>query len=118
MADETISENQPETAITTDKDLPLPSSPVIENPWRTLRQFTPARIALGRTGHSLPTSALLDFQLAHARARDAVYTEFQPALLSSQLEEAGYPSIQVHSQAPDRKSFLQRPDLGRRLSPG
>jgi ethanolamine ammonia-lyase small subunit len=91
-------------------------SAVIENPWQALRQFTPARIALGRTGHSLPTRELLNFQLAHAQARDAVYSEFDPALLERQLQEKGYPALQAHSQAADRKTFLQRPDLGRRLS--
>jgi ethanolamine ammonia-lyase small subunit len=91
-------------------------SAVIENPWQALRQFTPARIALGRTGHSLPTRELLNFQLAHAQARDAVYSEFDPALLERQLQEKGYSALQAHSQAADRKTFLQRPDLGRRLS--
>jgi ethanolamine ammonia-lyase small subunit len=91
-------------------------SAVIENPWLALRQFTPARIALGRTGHSLPTRELLNFQLAHAQARDAVYAEYDPVLLDQQLQEKGYPALQVHSQAADRETFLQRPDLGRRLS--
>jgi ethanolamine ammonia-lyase small subunit len=107
-------------AVGPEKPAPLETSKedsaVIENPWQALRQFTPARIALGRTGHSLPTRELLNFQLAHAQARDAVYSEFDPALLGRQLQEKGYPALQVHSQATDRKTFLQRPDLGRRLS--
>lgn len=97
--------------------VPIQDTTVIQNPWRTLRQFTPARIALGRTGHSLPTHELLNFQLAHAQARDAVYTEFDPASLAHQLKEKGFPVVQVHSQAINRTAFLQRPDLGRRLSP-
>jgi ethanolamine ammonia-lyase small subunit len=90
---------------------------VIENPWQSLRKFTPARIALGRAGHSLPTRELLNFQLAHAQARDAVYSHFDPALVAGQLAGRGYSSLQVHSQAPDRITFLKRPDFGRRLSP-
>ncbi len=74
-----------------------------------LRSFTPARVALGRTGHSLPTAELLRFQLDHARARDAVYQELDAASL-------GIPYVLLRSAAPDRRTYLRRPDLGRRLS--
>src|SRR5689334_8672635 len=86
--------------------VPGQDSNVIENPWQSLRQYTPARIALGRTGHSLPTRELLNFQLAHAQARDAVFSEFDPALVAAQLAGRGYSSLQVHSQAADRTAFL------------
>lgn len=87
-----------------------------ENPWLELRRLTPARIALGRTGTSIPTNAQLDFQFAHAQARDAVHLPFDHAGLSSQLAERGRDSLLLHSAAADRHSYLQRPDLGRRLS--
>lgn len=87
-----------------------------QNPWLELRRLTPARIALGRTGTSLPTSALLDFQFAHAQARDAVHLPFDHAGLSAQLSERGRDSLLLHSAATDRNSYLQRPDLGRKLS--
>lgn len=74
-----------------------------------LRSFTPARVALGRTGHSVPTAELLRFQLDHARARDAVYQELDPAWLH-------IPHLTLHSAAPDRGTYLRRPDLGRRLN--
>ena len=74
-----------------------------------LRDFTPARVGLGRTGHSLPTAELLRFQLDHARARDAVYEELDPPSL-------GLPHLLLRSAAPDRATYLRRPDLGRRLS--
>jgi ethanolamine ammonia-lyase small subunit len=76
-----------------------------------LRAFTPARVALGRAGHSLPTTELLRFQLDHARARDAVWEELDPANL-------GLPHILVRSAAPDRRTYLRRPDLGRKPSSG
>ncbi len=74
-----------------------------------LRLYTPARVSLGRTGHSVPTTELLRFQLDHARARDAVYDELDPATLS-------LPHKLLHSAAQDRRQFLRRPDLGRMLS--
>jgi ethanolamine ammonia-lyase small subunit len=87
-----------------------------ENPLLELRRLTPARIALGRTGTSMPTSAQLDFQYAHAQARDAVHLPFDHAGLSSQLAERGRASLLLHSAATDRNSYLQRPDLGRKLN--
>lgn len=92
----------------------LPFDP--HNPWLELRRLTPARIALGRTGTSIPTRAQLDFQYAHAQARDAVHLPFDHAALSSQLTERGRESLLLHSAAIDRNSYLQRPDLGRKLS--
>ncbi|CAD0328598.1 ethanolamine ammonia-lyase subunit EutC [Xanthomonas hortorum] len=84
--------------------------------WAQLRHLTPARIALGRVGTSLPTAAHLDFQLAHAQARDAVHLAFDPAPLQAELEQRGRISMLLHSAAADRHVYLQRPDLGRRLA--
>jgi ethanolamine ammonia-lyase small subunit len=83
--------------------------------WTDLRRFTPARVALGRAGNGLPTAAHLAFQAAHAAARDAVHARLDVGALRAALDAAGLPSIAVHSQAPDRRSYLLRPDLGRRL---
>ncbi len=91
------------------------SGQVIDNPWRFLRKFTTARIGLGRAGISQPTQHHLDFQLAHARARDAVHSELDIHKLQQDLDMAGYENILLHSSAPDRSTYLQRPDLGRRL---
>ncbi|NNL85118.1 MAG: ethanolamine ammonia-lyase subunit EutC [Myxococcales bacterium] len=89
------------------------------DPWERLRQLTPARIGLGRTGDALPTRALLDFQLAHARARDAVRAELDVPRLRRELATAlpDWPSVAVSSCAADRDLYLQRPDLGGKLHP-
>jgi ethanolamine ammonia-lyase small subunit len=82
----------------------------------TLRALTPARVALGRTGVSLPTRALLDFQIAHAQARDAVHARLEAAALAATLAQiSAGPVLRLHSAAPDRATYLQRPDLGRIL---
>jgi ethanolamine ammonia-lyase small subunit len=87
------------------------------DPWQALRRFTAARIALGHTGVSQPTSAQLDFQLAHARARDAVHQALDTASLAQALAAAwpGSSPLLLHSAAENRNVYLQRPDLGRRL---
>ena len=90
---------------------------VTPNPWQALRQYTPARIALGRSGGSLPTAARLSFQLAHARARDAVYSVLELDDLKTQLKPLGLPIANIQSAAPNRERYLLRPDLGRQLSP-
>lgn len=93
--------------------------PVTANPWSGLRQFTDARIALGRSGVSLPTAPQLAFQLAHAQARDAVHRGLDVAGvadgLSAAWPDAPPPCVLLHSAALDRNHYLQRPDLGRRL---
>ncbi len=82
--------------------------------WRRLKRSTRARINLGRAGDALPTGVLLAFQLAHARARDAVHQPMDVARLCNSASPARV--ITMHSAAPDRATYLRRPDLGRRLS--
>ena len=86
------------------------------NPWQELRQYTDARIALGRAGNSLPTSAHLAFQLDHARARDAVHLSLDYDLLNKKLAKFDLPVLELASCALSREIYLQRPDLGRSLS--
>jgi ethanolamine ammonia-lyase small subunit len=90
---------------------PAPSS----RSMRDLRSLTPARVGLGRAGVSLPTGALLDFTLDHARARDAVHAAFDVAGISSGLRDLGFVAPEVASRALGRKDYLRRPDLGRML---
>lgn len=84
---------------------------LIEDPWTQLRELTAARIALGRAGHALPTRELLAFQLAHAKARDAVHR----ALDLGHFRALN--PVELKSAASDRITYLRRPDLGRRLAP-
>jgi ethanolamine ammonia-lyase small subunit len=101
---------------------------VVSDPWSSLRQFTAARIALGRAGQALPLREVLALRLAHARARDAVHEPFDDVALGEQMRgltgdtlsapDAG--AIAVHhlaSCAIDRLEYLQRPDKGRTLDP-
>lgn len=87
-----------------------------QDPWQNLRQFTPARIALGHTGISLPTKASLEFQLAHALARDAVNIPLDFENLEQRLNKQGYQCLMLQTQAENQRMYLQRPDLGRLLS--
>jgi ethanolamine ammonia-lyase small subunit len=89
-------------------------------PIARLRRFTPARIGLGRAGPALPTREVLAFGLAHARARDAVQAALDVPRLVADLAAAGVSPAPaaVRSAAPDRATYLLRPDLGRRLAPG
>jgi ethanolamine ammonia-lyase small subunit len=88
---------------------------VLPDGWTDWRQFTSARIALGRAGESLPSPEVLKFGLAHAQARDAIHTPLDCALLAQQILLLGWTTLSVHSQAMSRTEYLRRPDLGRRL---
>lgn len=94
----------------------MSEEPVPLDPWSPLRAYTAARIALGRSGGSLPTRAQLDFRFAHARARDAVLAEFDAEALAAKLRPLGEPVQVVDSAAHDRAEFLQHPNFGRRLA--
>ena len=109
-----IPSSTPHDALTTDTDGTLNPSH-IHQPWSALRQFTDARIALGRAGQSLPTNAHLQFQWAHAQARDAVHIPLDVASIAQPLQAMGIETLALHSAAPDRRSYLQRPDWGRKL---
>jgi ethanolamine ammonia-lyase small subunit len=85
------------------------------DPWAELRRHTPARIALGRAGTSLPTSEVLRFAAAHAQARDAVQLPLDAAALEAALRARGLAVLQARSRAASRTEFLVRPDLGRAL---
>lgn len=84
--------------------------------WERLREFTGARIGLGNAGGSLPTRPLLEFQLAHARARDAVHLAYDLDAMVAGATQRGWHTLCVASAVRDRAEYLKRPDLGRKLS--
>ncbi|MCG2672404.1 ethanolamine ammonia-lyase subunit EutC [Bradyrhizobium sp. GCM10023182] len=94
-------------------DEPVPARPIID-----LKSLTPARVALGRSGASLPTKPLLAFTLAHARARDAVHAAFDAPGVIAGVRALGLGATVVSSRATDRADYLRRPDLGRQLDAG
>ncbi|MCV9388434.1 ethanolamine ammonia-lyase subunit EutC [Reichenbachiella ulvae] len=85
--------------------------------WEKYRNFTNARIALGRTGGSLTTSEMLSFRMDHALARDAVWSEVDWESMQSVLTPLNQPMHLLKSQAGNRQQYIQRPDLGRLLHP-
>lgn len=87
-----------------------------DDTWARLQRLTPARIGLGRAGTGLPTIEVLRFGLAHAQARDAVHTPMDSAEVARGIEGLGFSTLTVSSAAPDRATYLRRPDLGRTLS--
>lgn len=94
---------------------------ITQNPWHTLKEFTDARIALGRAGVSLPTQPALNFQFSHAQAIDAVHNPLDIMSLidngtKQNVFRDSHPPLVLHSQAHDRTCYLQRPDLGRCLN--
>jgi len=80
-----------------------------------LKGFTAARIGIGRTGASIPTKQVLALKLAHAYARDAVYSSLDVEKLNTELKVFDLPILQLHSKAEYREEYLQRPDKGRKL---
>jgi ethanolamine ammonia-lyase small subunit len=91
------------------------TAPAHPDIWARLRRATAARIGLGRSGDGLPTRAMLELEAAHALARDAVHTPLDRDAILAAL--GGLPTVEVESQAAERRIYLARPDLGRRLAP-
>ena len=95
-----------------------PQTPDVDTAWGDLRRLTAARIGLRRSGASLATGPLLEFQLAHARARDAVHESLDEERLKADLAGLGLPIVELASAASDRQTYLMRPDLGRTMASG
>jgi ethanolamine ammonia-lyase small subunit len=88
---------------------------IIHDPLISLKEFTAARIAIGRTGTSIPLKESLEFKLAHAHARDAVYSELDVEGLTNNFQAFNLPVLSLHSDAANRHKYLKRPDHGRQL---
>lgn len=91
---------------------------VTQSPWSEWRSVTPARLALGRAGAGMPTDEVLRFGWAHAMARDAIHAALDVPKLEAALQAQGWTTALVRSRAPDRTTYLRRPDLGRVIDPG
>ncbi|GAB4060643.1 ethanolamine ammonia-lyase subunit EutC [Uliginosibacterium sediminicola] len=89
---------------------------ITHDPWTGLQSLTRARVALGRSGVSMPSREVLRFGLAHAQARDAVHQALDVESLAETFTDQGFRCLHVASRAPDRASYLRRPDWGRRLA--
>ena len=87
-----------------------------KDPWDFLRRFTHARIALGRAGHATPTKELLNFRMAHSKARDSVWSEIDFRPLKQKIEATSKSVIEVQSLCDSKQQFLLNPDLGRALA--
>ena len=85
-----------------------------QDDWHALTKFTPARLALGRAGNGLPTRRILEFELAHAKARDAVLRPFHPETVAAALARPG--TTLLTTKATDRETYLMNPAAGRTLS--
>ena len=90
---------------------------ITKTPWNEWRSTTPARLALGRAGSGMPTDEVLRFGWAHAMARDAIHAALDVPGLEGGLCAQGWTVARVHSRAPDRTTYLRRPDLGRMVDP-
>ncbi len=97
-------------------DLQPKDNLIAQDNWQSLKTFTAARIALGSTGVAMPLKEVLDFKLAHAHARDAVYSLLNETDLVADLEAFQLPIYSLNSKASSRHAYLQRPDFGRQLN--
>src|SRR6266850_1833029 len=97
-------------------DRPVTSRSSGRDKWQELSRYTNARIALGHSGGSLRTETVLELRLAHARARDAVWKNFEADKLQRELQAAGFDTCRLTTRTSDRQTFLLRPELGRKLS--
>ena len=88
----------------------------MHDPWIRLKQYTQARIAQGRAGCGLRTESLLEFQLAHAMARDAVHLPWDVEGFARGVAALGLQPLVLATQAQERVQYLKRPDLGRVLN--
>jgi ethanolamine ammonia-lyase small subunit len=81
-----------------------------------LKKFTTARVGLSTSGVSLSTEEVLAFRLAHARAVDAVWVEWNATSIQEKLKSRGVESIIIESTATSRLQYVQNPHSGCELN--
>jgi len=99
-----------------DKANQIKTTTISTDPWVGLKQFTSARIALGKVGTAIPLQEILAFKMAHAHARDAVHSELDLNTLSTGISNLQLSFYILQSKATTRQTYLKRPDLGRQLA--
>ncbi len=92
------------------KAVPTLQNPADYDALLRMKGRTSARIGVGRCGPRVLTQTMLTLRADHALARDAVFTDVDPAF----LEQNGLFSVQTN--CPDKNTHITRPDLGRQLS--
>ena len=89
------------------RKLYLVENPANEQGFRHLRDKTPARLGMGRSGPRYKTLTQLRFRADHAAAQDSVFAEIGPEF----ARDNGL--IFTHTLCESREQYLTRPDLGR-----
>ena len=96
--------------------LPCRSVEDAESTLAALRKCTPARLVVGRAGPAYRTATQLDLREDHAIAVDAVHAELDLAR-DFGVDFIGRTGLfEVMTLAADKLHYLQRPELGRKLS--
>ncbi|WEG72781.1 ethanolamine ammonia-lyase subunit EutC [Vagococcus intermedius] len=74
-----------------------------------MKQYTPARLGLWRSGPRYKTQSMLRFRADHAAAQDAVFSDVPEEL----VKEMGF--VAVQTMCKDKDEYVTRPDLGRQF---
>ena len=89
------------------RKLYLVEHPANPEPFRQLKEKTPARLGSGRAGARYKTLTMLRFRADHAAAQDTVFSQVP----EDYAQKHGM--VEVRTRCRDKDEYLTRPDLGR-----